>query len=472
MTATEGFGGRWFSVQLALCGFAGRQVTGPCRQDLQLPLTRASRGRPSRGSVAWLIGQLGGLVMVAVAAIIQVAFEAIDESGSTGVGDNDAPDDKLFVIGWVAFAGLGFVDRCLLLRVALAQTRRLTELAMRHGRREHLRLRISDTARRLSIALWLPLVVGECARWIHGKTIEEQATIWWVLISIFMVVLPCVSLGAAAILLWAEVLTIDEYVSGIIDGVLADTESDRDVAKLLQSFVQLRGSLEVFNQEWEWVLVVQLLVCVSILAWEVAALVFATGNLDVGNTFNFYVTGLSTVAQVFWPLVVSIFAVVRVNRVLDAVPNRITTKLIFTPVSESHHHQLYLHARGRSTTDWPVVTHGSVRLQSELTCYVSLPGGAVLLCRRLQAPGNGLSRDGNPVDIRTTGADDGIVLRAVHTSNRSSVAWITVNKSMAILTVYQRICTSPRPAASSVGHTCHGGTGVTARREGCRTPDV
>lgn len=335
MTETECFGGRWFAVQLALCGFAGRQDALP-RTNQDLPIEQVHMARPSHGSVAWLIAQLGGGMVVIVIAIVWVMTP--DDSGSTGLDEIDSAADKLFVVGWVAFAMLGAADRCLLLRVALGQTCRLTTLAIGRERREKLRLRISATARRLSVALWLPLVLGEAVRWSRGKTIEQQATVWWVLIAVFMVVLPCVTLGAAAILLWAEVITIEEHVSSTIDELLAEPESDRDVAKLLQSFAELRLSLDNCNREWTWVLFVQFLVCVSMLVWEIAALVFVGGHADVENSINFYATGLSTVAQVFWPLVASIGAVVRVNFVLEAVPARITTAFIFTLVSAIQRH--------------------------------------------------------------------------------------------------------------------------------------
>jgi hypothetical protein len=261
-------------------------------------------------------------------------------------------EDEFVGLGFlsaVTFAGLsilGLADRWLVLRVARAfplrvdatmrqieggsggQQQRLSFLGGGGGASDDprilVRARIAGTLRALTLWTWLPLAVG------YGLYLH-----WSLSTNIFEPVLPLVfdglpacSLAATALLLWAEAAVVAERAEAIVRGVLAASPAERDVDAVVGAFAQLATVVTETSREWSRVLLVQLLLfgCAA----GIGVLIILRPNDD-----DYIAVGAAVVVPVVWPLLLSFSAVVRLNAILDAVPSRITTALLFSSVERA-----------------------------------------------------------------------------------------------------------------------------------------
>eukprot|EP01047_Picozoa_sp_COSAG01_P069482 COSAG01_NODE_10288_length_2200_cov_1.268920_1_plen_570_part_00 len=242
---------------------------------------------------------------------------------------------------------LGILDRCLVLRVARSFALRIgTAMEQIEGQQgegtsespglimdmtatDLVKMRIGRTSRALLLWLWLPpLVFLVVLSWAQPTAFAAFYIVFWPML---VETLPAFSLGATALLLWAEAAVLVERADAAVRAAMAMPPDERDVNMLVETFVKLARAVAKTSQVWSRVLLVQLLLFGCSLGMAITNILIGSST---GQSYNIQIAP-AYLSIVMWPLLCSFAAVVRLNSAFDAIPSRVTAESLFSCVERA-----------------------------------------------------------------------------------------------------------------------------------------
>eukprot|EP01047_Picozoa_sp_COSAG01_P052016 COSAG01_NODE_5427_length_4271_cov_2.486098_3_plen_487_part_00 len=357
-------GRQWFSSQLALYGF------GELDNDYWLCSDRHHQQRklPSLWSGLLLV-----LQMFTTGWFLFSAYKNYSDNSprtnSSQVEQHEKVDqhrqlyfaaqmfwDLTADLGASTFFVLSLINRALVMHAQLSSRSRLTATANqlrpttspsdmdedamqtihpRHINRGHLarspsgstalEIKLNRISKRVCFLLWLPVAIVHALLVVFDQIVFLRG--WRHSSTPFLIFcpLPSISLGATAILLWAESVSILQLADEVINDIVATEVCDRNVDTSLKSLRVVRKRLQQASTQWSLTLLVQVLMFLSL---AVACLV----DVWIKRSDAFAVSTM--VMPLLWPLVVSFAAIVFTNQKLNHIPVRVSVEFIFADAAD------------------------------------------------------------------------------------------------------------------------------------------
>lgn len=203
-----------------------------------------------------------------------------------------------------------------------------------------LEIKLNIISKKLCFLLWLPVAIVHVLLVVFDLRVSDPddstSLCSWqhsgTLILIFcysrlflLLLLPSISLGATAILLWAESVSILQLADEVINDIVETEVCDRNVDTSLKSLRVVHNRLQQASTQWSLTLLVQVLMFFSL---AVASII------DVWIKRRDVFTVSTMVMPLLWPLVVSFAAIVFTNQKLNHIPVRVSVEFIFADAAD------------------------------------------------------------------------------------------------------------------------------------------
>jgi hypothetical protein len=137
--------------------------------------------------------------------------------------------------------------------------------------------------------------------------------------------LPSISLGATAILLWAESVSILQLADEVINDIVETEVCDRNVDTSLKSLRVVHKRLQQASTQWSLTLLVQVLMFFSLAVASIIDVWIKRHDVFIVSTM---------VMPLLWPLVVSFAAIVFTNQKLNHIPVRVSVEFVFADAAD------------------------------------------------------------------------------------------------------------------------------------------